>query len=113
MEDNAKLIEKLLERTVEYSETSFELLKLKTLEKASDVISSFAFHSIVVALIASFMLFFNLGFAFWLGEILGKICYGFFIVGAFYGIIGIVIYFFMHRRLKENVRNYVIKQLLK
>ena len=72
MQDNAKLIETLFERTVEYGKTSFELVKLQALDKTSDVVSSFVPHSVVFVLIASFMLFFNVGLAFWLGELLGK-----------------------------------------
>ena len=33
MEDNAKLIESILERTAEYGKTTFELVKLKALDK--------------------------------------------------------------------------------
>jgi hypothetical protein len=113
MEDKAKLIESLLERATEYGKTSYELIKLKALDKTSDVVSSFIPHSVVIVLIASFMFFFNLGLAFWLGEILGKTCYGFFVVAAFYGIIGIVVHFFMHKRLKKIICNYIIKQVLK
>ncbi len=113
MEENTKLIESLLERATEFGKTSFELVKLKALDKTSDVVSSFIPHSVVFFLIASFMLFFNLGLAFWLGEILGKTCYGFFVVAAFYGFIGIVLHFFMHKWLKKLICNSIIKQLLK
>jgi hypothetical protein len=113
MKDNIELIELLLARVVEYSKTSFELLKLKALEKSSDVISSLAVHSIIVFLIASFMFFLNLGLAFWLGEILGNTCYGFFVVGAFYGFIGIILHLFLLKNVKNILRNYVIRQLLK
>ena len=113
MEENTKLIESLLERATEYGKTSYELVKLKALDKTSDVVSSLLPHSVVFVLIASFMLFFNLGLAFWLGEILGKIFYGFFVVAAFYVIIGIVIHFFMHKWLKKLFCNYFIKQVLK
>jgi hypothetical protein len=113
MEDYTKLIESLLERAAEYGKTSYELIKLKALDKTSDVVSSFIPHSVVFVLIASFLLFFNLGLAFWLGEILGKTCFGFFVVAAFYGIIAIVVHFFMHKWLKKLVCNYIIKQLLK
>ena len=97
MEDNTKLIESLLERVAEYGKTSYELVKLKALDKSSDVVSSLIPHSVVFVLIASFMLFFNLGLAFWLGEILGKICFGFFVVAAFYVVTAIVLHFFMHK----------------
>jgi len=113
MEDNEKLIESLLERAAEYGKTSYELVKLKALDKTSDVVSSFIPHYVVIVLIASFMLFFSLGLAFWLGEILGKTYYGFFVVAAFYGIIGIIIHFFMHKWIKKLVCNYFIKQVLK
>jgi hypothetical protein len=113
MEENARLIESLLEKATEYAKTSFELVKLKALDKTSDVVSSLIPHSVVVSLIASFLLFLNLGIAFWLGEILGKTFYGFFVVAAFYVVAGIVIHFFMHKWIKKLVRNYFIKQVLK
>jgi hypothetical protein len=113
MEENAKLLELLLERAKEYGETSYELLKLKALDKTSEVVSSFVPLSVVVVIIASFLLFFNLGLALWLGELLGRIFYGFFVVAAFYVITGIVIHFFMHKWFKRSVGNYFIKQVLK
>jgi len=112
MEDKAKLVESLLERATDYGNTSFELVKLKALDKTSDVVSSFIPHTVVFLLIASMMFFLNLGIAFWLGEILGNTCFGFFVVAAFYGIMGIVIHFFMHKRLKKRIGNYIIKQVL-
>lgn len=113
MEENARLIESLLEKATEYGKTSYELVKLKALDKTSEVVSSLIPHSVVIALIASFMLFLNLGLAFWLGEILGKNFYGFFVVAAFYVITWIVIHFFLHKWIKKLVRNYFIKQVLK
>jgi flagellar biosynthesis protein FliQ len=113
MEDNTKLIEELLERATEYGKTSFELLKLKALDKTSDVISSFIPNVVIIFLVMLFMLFFNIGIAFWLGEILGKTCYGFFVVAAFYCITGIVLYFFLHKWLKKHICNYINKQVLK
>ena len=113
MEDNAKLIETLLEKATDYGKTSYELVKLKALDKTSDIASSVIPHSIVFVLVASFLVFLNLGLAFWLGEILGKIYYGFFLVTAFYGIAGIVVHFLMHKWLKKIIWNYIIKLALK
>lgn len=113
MEDNAKLIEKLLEGVVEYGKTSFELFKLRALDKTSDVFSSLALHSVAFVLIASFMLFLNLGLAFWLGDILGKSYYGFFLVGGFYIVAAIFISLFMSKWIKKTTRDYIIKRLLK
>lgn len=113
MEDNTKFLETLLEKATEYGKTSFELVKLKALDKTTDVVSSLIPHSVVFVLIASFLIFLNLGLALWLGEILGKIFYGFFVVAGFYVLVAIVIHFFMHKWLKRLISNYFIKRVLK
>ncbi len=113
MEDNTKLLESLLEKATDFGKTSFELVKLKTLDKSTDIVSSLVPNSIVFVLIVTFMLFLNLGLALWLGDILGKIFYGFFVVAAFYIFAGIVIHFFMHKWIKKLVGNYFIKLMLK
>ncbi|NEW83183.1 MAG: hypothetical protein GZ094_12560 [Mariniphaga sp.] len=113
MEENENIIESLIERTTEYGKTSFELIKLKTLDKASDVVSSFIPNSIVAVFYLSFLLFCNLGLALWLGEILGTIYYGFFLLAVFYGVTGIFIHLFMHKWIKRIVGDNFIKQVLK
>ena len=113
MEDKINIIETLLERATEYGKSSYELAKLKMLDKTSDVVSTLLSNSVVLIIISSFMLFLNLGLAFWLSEILGKIYLGFFVVAAFYGISGILIHFFMHDWIKKCISNNFIKQMLK
>ena len=113
MEENSNLIESLVERATDYGKTSYELMKLKAVDKTSDVVSTVIPYSFVFVMIVIFMLFFNLGLAFWLGEMLGKIFYGFFIVAAFYLLIVAVIHFFMRKWLKKVIGNFIIKQLLK
>lgn len=113
MEDNAKLIESLLERATEYGKASFELIKLKALDKSSEAFSSFVPQAVVVFFILVFMLFLNLGLSLWIGEILGRTFYGFFVVAAFYGIAGIIFHLFIRDKLKRNIANYFIKHVLK
>jgi hypothetical protein len=113
MEENGKMLESLLEKASEYGKTSFELVKLKTLDKTADLVSTLVPHSLAFILFASFMLFLNLGVALWLGDILGKAFYGFFIVAAFYILAGLVIHFFLHDRIKKFVGNYFIRHILK
>lgn len=113
MEENTNLIETLLERATQYGKTSYELIKLKALERVSDIVSTCIPNTVVLALISILFLFFNLGLSLWLGEIFGKIYFGFFAVAVFYGIIGLCIHFFMHKLIKRKVGNYIIKQALK
>jgi hypothetical protein len=113
MEDKTNIIETLLEKATEYGKSSYELAKLKALDKTSEILSTLLANSVVMVIISSFMLFLNLGLAFWIGEILGKIYFGFFVVSAFYGISGILIHFFMHDWIKKCINNSIIKQMLK
>jgi len=113
MDNNVSHIETLYGRAIDYSKTSYELAKLKILDKASDAVSSYMPHAFVFALIALFMLFFNLGLAFWLGKILGNIYYGFFVVAAFYLFVAGFVHFFLHKWLKKLIGNYIVKQALK
>jgi hypothetical protein len=113
MEENTNLFKALIERASEYGKTSYELAKLKAVDKASDVVSTFVPHSIVFVVVASFVLFLNLGIAMWLGDLLGKLFYGFFLVAAFYVFTGILIHFFLHKWLKRLVSDYFIKHALK
>ena len=113
MESNVKLIEELAESAFDYGKSGYELVKLKSIDKTADVVSSIIPHSIVFVIIILFTLFFNLGLAYYLGEMFGNIFYGFFVVAAFYGIAAIFIHVFMHKRIKNKIYSYLVKQLLK
>jgi hypothetical protein len=113
MEDNTKLLEALLESATEYTKTTIELVKLKTLDKTTDVVSSLVPQSLVFILVSTFLLFLNLGLALWLGDILGKAFYGFFVVAAFYILVGSIIHLFLHKWIKRHVGNYIVKRILK
>jgi hypothetical protein len=113
MEDKNSSFENLIESAEEYSKTTFEILKLKAIDRTSGVASSFVSRLAAITIIFMFFLIGSFGIAFWLGDLLGKEWYGFFIVAGFYGITGFVLYFFMHKWLKKRVGNSIIKQVLK
>lgn len=106
------MIESLLERTVDYVKISLDLVKLKAVDKTSNLVSSALAQGILYFFVLMFLLFFNLGLAFWLGEILGKNYYGFLVVAAFNGLTGIVFRIFMYDWIKNRVCNSLIKRLL-
>lgn len=111
MEAKASLIEPLLERAEQYSKTSFELLKLKSLDKTADITSKLISRLLLVIVLLFFALTVSIAIALWLGELLGKNYYGFLVVASFYGLIGIVL-FFMHPLIKARVNNSIITQML-
>lgn len=110
METQTHSIELLLERAETYGKTSFELLKLKGLSKTADVTSSLLSRSIFILLLSFFAFTLNIGLALWIGEMLGKAYYGFFIVAGFYAVVSIVL-LIAHPNIKSSVKNTIIKQL--
>lgn len=112
-EERSGLLESLLDKATDYGVASIELVRLKAADMTTDIVSSFIPFSLVVLLAASFLLFLNLGIALWLGDLLGKVFYGFFVVAAFYILSVIIIHFFMNKRIKRLVGNYFIKHVLK
>lgn len=113
MEDNVNMFEALYEKAIDYAKTTFELNKLKAIEKTADVVSSFIPHTIVFVIISFFVLSLNFGLAFWIGDVLGNVAFGFFIVAGFYCLAGVITHFFFHERLKRYFGNYFLKLLFK
>jgi len=109
MEDTSNSLESLLEQAAEYGVTSYELVKLKALDKTTDSASSFLSHTVVVAILSSILLFLNLGAALWLGEMLGKIYFGFLTVAGFYVIVAFVAHVILQKWIKRMFYNYIIK----
>jgi hypothetical protein len=105
-------LESLLESGQEYGKTSFELLKLRALDKSSGLASGIVFNLVVIIILTLFFLMGTLGIALWLGEILGKIWLGFFAVAGFYAVTGLVVYFLMREWIKKVISNSIIKHVL-
>lgn len=112
MENKATFLEPLFERAEEYGKTSYELFKLKTIDKTVGIASTFVSRSIAVIFFLMFILIANIGIALWLGDLLGKLYYGFFCVAGFYMIIGTVLYFFMYEGIKKRISSIIISQIL-
>lgn len=113
MENQASAFESLFEKTSDYIETRVELLKLQAVDKSSDVASSVTSKLIIVLLISFFLVMANIGVALLIGDALGKLYWGFFIVAGFYLLVGLIFYAFRNQLLKTPMSNYIVKNLLK
>jgi hypothetical protein len=115
MESNATTNENLnlYEKAENYTKTSLELLKLKTVSAAADVLSTLTSRIAVGAVVAFFTLFLNIGISLWLGKVLGEYYYGFFIVALFYLIVAIVMHTLQHKIIKTPIGNMIISSILK
>ena len=112
MEDKTSIIDELLGKVADYGKEELELAKLKAIDKASEKISATVPGLIVMVLVCIFKLFLKLGIAIWAGGLLGNLFFGFFAVAAFYGFIALILRLFMHKWLKKQVGNYIIKRIL-
>ena len=113
MDDNIRIIESLLGQAIQYGKTSIELIKLQAVDKTSDGVSSFVPSSVIVIVLGCILFFVNVGAAFWLGELLGKVYLGFFAVAGFYVVVAFVLRVFMFKWIKRVFYDYMIKQLLR
>ncbi|MCC9063958.1 hypothetical protein [Flavobacterium piscisymbiosum] len=103
----------LYEKAENYTKTSLELLKLKAVSAAADVLSTLTSKIAVGAVVAFFTLFLNIGISLWIGKVLGEYYYGFFIIALFYLIVAIVMLKTQHKIIKTPIGNMIISSILK
>jgi len=113
MNEDPDLIDNLVKRGKEISLAYIELFKLKAIDRFSKIISAILPDLIVTVLFLIFLLFLNLGLAFWLGYVLGKTYLGFLAVALFYLLLGFLAHFFLRNSLKKAVANYIIRQFFR
>jgi len=111
MEANTNLIEPLLERFKDYGKTSLELVKLKSVDKTADILSTLISRLFFVLTLVIFLLTINIAIALWLGEIIGKTYDGFLVVAGFYAIVTLVLYL-MQPKIKTRVNDSIIRLII-
>ena len=101
-------IEQLFEKAEAYGKTTIKLGKHLALYGSADVISDLAVKLVIFSVVASSILFANIGLSLYLGEVLGKQYLGFLAVGVFYLIVAVLAYIFKNACIKNPVSKYVI-----
>ena len=113
MKTASEHIENLISATGEYVETKTQLIKYQAIDKISDAVSSVVSSLAVIIAGVFFFLIVNIGLSILIGQSLGQVYYGFFIVAGFYALIGILLYAFRKKWLKKPVANLLIQKFLK
>jgi len=112
MENQPNTLGALFQNAGDYLETRLDLLKLQAINKSSDAASS------IVSSVATLIFFIfalgllNFGLALWVGELLGRVYLGFFVMAAFYIILALLIHFFKDTWIKGPVSTMIIKKML-
>ncbi len=106
-------IKTLIDKSKDYLETKFELAKLKTIDKSADVLSAVVVMVSMIFIGSLVIILISIGLSLLIGRVLGAYHYGFFIMGAFYAVILLVIYVQRNKWIKTPIANGLINKMLK
>ena len=112
MEGKPTNVEELFQKIKEYADVRLNLFKLKSINKFAGFMSLSITFIILIVIFSTILLCITIGAALLIGEWVGKIYCGFFIVGGIYLIIGLVIYSMRDKLIKTKVSNKLIKELI-
>jgi hypothetical protein len=112
MEKPSNLVESLFEKLGLYGKTTYELSKLRALQKSADIAASVVARVAAIVILSLFVFILSIGIALLLGDWLGKFYYGFFVVAAFYLLAGIICLFQLHKWIKKPIGDLIISQVL-
>jgi Putative Actinobacterial Holin-X, holin superfamily III len=113
MEEKYKMFEELVSSAETYGKTNVELIKLKTVDKVADGVSSMVAWAVVAIALILFFITLNFGVALLFGELLGSSYIGFLIVAAFYGLLGLILYLNKDKWIKKPLNISLINNMLK
>ena len=113
MQEEPTDIDILLSDAGDFIETRTTLWKLKTIESLADVSGELVAGLAMIVITSFVVILFSIGVALWLGELLGKSYYGFFVMGGFYTVVALIILARRQRWLKDTFSNMLIRKILK
>lgn len=102
----------LFDKIESYAKTSITLFKLSSVEKSADVVSSLISRITIIVIASLFILFANIGVAFWIGKALGEYFLGFFIVSGFYIILLAFVFIFRYKMIKKPISDMMIRKMI-
>ena len=113
MNSTMENIEQLIHSATDVAETKIELMKLKAAGKISASLSSLVAVIMVMVFTVAGLLILSFGFAFLIGDKLHNISYGFFIVGGFYALVGLLVFYNRKKWVQDPLSNLFIDKIIK
>jgi len=107
-----ELVEPLIEKATTYGKTSLKLIKLKAVQRASVMAPAIITKLITIILMSLFLLVLTIAVAIWLGDMLGKMYYGFFIVAGFYLLLVLGFQLFFKKGMKRSLGDWIVSEIL-
>ncbi|AWA30437.1 hypothetical protein HYN48_10235 [Flavobacterium magnum] len=113
MKDKVVLVSELFDKAEQYGKTTIQLYRLKAIDKITDVFASVASRIIIAVSIALFFFLLTIGLSLYIGDLLGKSYYGFFVMAGFYVVVTAILVFIRKKYIELRFNNYVIKEIFK
>ncbi len=113
MEEKVNSLETLIVQLENYGKTSFELVKLKSVDKGAETAAEITLKMVIAFVFFQFVLFGGIGLAIFLGKVIGEMYLGFLLVAGGFGLIIfllIVVRSFMKMRIKDAVLLQLLNQ---
>jgi hypothetical protein len=111
MENSTTTIEKLIEKAEIYSKTTLELCKYEAVYKSADIFSCLAVKLAITFVVVVFLLLVNIGLSLCVGQYLGEIYLGFFVIAFGYLCLAVLLYVFREEWVKSPVSNFIINKM--
>jgi Cu/Ag efflux pump CusA len=113
METPKEHVQSLFSDAKDYLSNKSQLWKLKMIDKTSETVSSIVEKVIIFFIAIIFFFLLNIAIALLIGHWLNHSFYGFFILAAFYGIVGLVIHLSKDKLIKTPIINGLIQKFVK
>lgn len=113
MSTTVENIEKLVASVSDVAETKIELIKLKAAGKISASLSSLVAIMMVVVFSGAALTILSFGLAYLIGSKLDNVSYGFFIVGGFYALTGLLFFYNRKKWIQNPLSNLFIDKIVR
>ncbi len=113
MKEKIAIVETLIERAEQYAKTTYELYKLKAIDKGSSLISALVASIIFYVIFLLFMIILSVGVSLYLGKLFGETHYGFMAVAGFYALLMIILVVFRKQLLLDTFAKLIINSIFK
>lgn len=113
MDSNNNVVETVFKKIEDLTSNQTEIIKLKVYSKSADIATFLTMKIIMLSVIGLFVLFLNIGLSLWLGDLLGKTYYGFFVLAIFYAVAAIFIRSRIYKIIELKINNLLLTKILK
>lgn len=105
-------VEKLVAAVSDMAETKMALMKLKAAGKISTSLSTLIFFIMIAVFGSVVLILISFGFAYFIGSKLNNISYGFFIIGGFYVLTGLLVFINRKKWIQDPISNLIVDKLI-